>query len=329
MNAGYFEKLFGFQERDYAEVQRLLRAKEERLVSTVNGASYACGRLEIPSLAELREQVAAYAIPPCPSTCREIVADAQSLHADPANAGALFQVASQFNLLEMCGPYETPEMGVSKYAGDPTQGPACALACFAGTVYRNYFVPLGDRIGQTASRQVDCLADLGRALGNDNNRLWEMRNGYALASGEGLPEIRRTLAAACDEDRDRLRSLLRVGIQWDTEVTLPGAGHRLTQVYASALPVGYSEHPASDWEPFARLILEAAYEASLLAGALTADRRVFLTLLGGGVFGNRMEWIVDAIDYATTRTRDLGLDIRIVSYRQRNPALTRLLSKLR
>lgn len=80
-----------------------MRVEGDRLVSTENGASYACGRLEIPSLAELREKVAASAFPPSPSNCREVVADAQSLHADPANAGALFQVASQFNLLEMCG----------------------------------------------------------------------------------------------------------------------------------------------------------------------------------------------------------------------------------
>lgn len=326
MNSSPFEQLFGFPERSPSGVRQGLRVEGDRLISTANGASYACGRLEIPSLAELRNQITAVQSPPLPSTCQEIVADAQALHANAANSGTLFQVASQFNLLEMCGPNETPEMGVSKYAGDPTQGPACALACFAGTVYRNYFVPLDGQIGQTEHRQVDCLADLGQALGNDRNRLWEMRNGYALASANGLGEIRQKLESASEAERDRLRGLLRVGIQWDCEVTLPGAGHRVSQVYASALPVGYSAHPAEDWEPFARLVLEAAYEATLLAGALTRDRRVFLTLLGGGVFGNRMEWIVDAIEYAMARTRDLGLDIRIVSYRQSNPALTRLLS---
>jgi hypothetical protein len=34
-----------------------------------------------------------------------------------------------------------PEDGVTMYAADPTQGPACALACAAGSVYRNYFCP--------------------------------------------------------------------------------------------------------------------------------------------------------------------------------------------
>ncbi len=170
-----FQQLFGFPEGSHAEVQSRLRVEEDPLSSSVNGASYACGRLEMTSLSELRERVSTLKLTPNPSTCREIVADAKALHADPENAGVLFQVASQFNLLEMCGPGETPEMGISKYAGDPTQGSACALACFAGTVYRNYFVHLGDQIGQTADRQVDCLADLRDALGNRDKRLWEMR----------------------------------------------------------------------------------------------------------------------------------------------------------
>jgi hypothetical protein len=36
--------------------------------------------------------------------------------------GALFQVASQFNALEMTGPSVTPEDGVTPYQGDHTQG---------------------------------------------------------------------------------------------------------------------------------------------------------------------------------------------------------------
>jgi len=40
--------------------------------------------------------------------------DVQSLHAAASNAGALFQVASQFNLLEMMSPEVTPEQGVGR-----------------------------------------------------------------------------------------------------------------------------------------------------------------------------------------------------------------------
>jgi hypothetical protein len=53
------------------------------------------------------------------------------------------------------------------------------------------------------------------------------------------------------------------------------------------------------WERFASLVLEAAYEATLLA-ALECPRRggrprVYLTLLGGGAFGRQREWILRAI----------------------------------
>ena len=41
---------------------------------------------------------------------------------DPANAGAVFQAASQFNALEMTGPGVSPRRGVAIYINDPTQG---------------------------------------------------------------------------------------------------------------------------------------------------------------------------------------------------------------
>lgn len=48
--------------------------------------------------------------------------------------GSLFQVASQFNVLEMVSPNVGPEAGITIYENDHTQGPACAIACPAGAV---------------------------------------------------------------------------------------------------------------------------------------------------------------------------------------------------
>jgi len=70
---------------------------------------------------------------------RVVVGDVRRLHAAPEHACALFQVASQFNLLEMTAPHVTPEDGVTRYKDDPTQGPACAIVAGAATMYRNYF----------------------------------------------------------------------------------------------------------------------------------------------------------------------------------------------
>ena len=61
------------------------------------------------------------------------------------------------------------------------------------------------------------------------------------------------------------------------------------------MSVAYGVGPASLWAELAALVLEAAYEATLLAGLLNAARgaskRVLLTRLGGGAFGNLDDWI--------------------------------------
>lgn len=52
-----------------------------------------------------------------------VTGDVRKMHQAPEHAGALFQVASQFNLLEMVSPTVTPEQGVTCYQHDRTQGP--------------------------------------------------------------------------------------------------------------------------------------------------------------------------------------------------------------
>ena len=315
----WFEDLTGFQETGAEQVRQNLIVDGTKLISKANGRTMTWGRLETPTLAELRQRVRACNIAPGKLTVRELVADVQSLHKDHANAGALFQVASQFNLLEMISPMITPEQGVGGYENDSTQGPSCAMAAGAGTIYRNYFAPVNGQPGQSADRQIDCLADLGKALGNENNRLWRMRNGYALPSAQGLREIASKLQALDEEERDALRQLLRIGIQWDTQVTLGNCSHLVSQAYCSALPVSYAGHPPELWQPFARLVLEAAYEATLWAAVLnhehTGNKQVYLTLLGGGAFGNQTAWIMDAAKRALTICKDCNLEAAIVSYR--------------
>jgi hypothetical protein len=76
--------------------------------------------------------------------------------------------------------------------------------------------------------------------------------------------------------------------------------------------------PTSHWAPFASLILEAAYEATLCAAVLNVQRgasnRVLLTSLGGGAFGNPDSWIFAAIRRALQMVSALALDVRLVSY---------------
>ena len=244
----WFTHLTGIPEHHPDQVRSQLRVEGHRLFSLANGRSFQIGHLEMPSLGELRERA-----PSLPGKMRlkEMVADVQDLHADPRNEGALFQVASQFNLLEMVDPTRTPEAGIGIYSFDKTQGPACAIAAGAGTIYRNYLVSLNGQSGQSTEHQIDCIADLGLALGNVDGRLWEMKNGYLLPSKQGLEDISHQLQALEPPEVDTLRAKLRIGIQWHTQVTLEGCMHMVSQAYCSALPVGYASHLNPDlWAPF-------------------------------------------------------------------------------
>lgn len=316
----WFETLTGFGEGSYTDTRSRLEVRGDRLHSRANGRSWATGELETPSVAELRER--ANAQPGLRGSKLKVSCvsgDVRVMHRDPTNAGALFQVASQFNLLEMIGPDVTPEHGVTRYATDRTQGPACAIAAGAATIFRNYFADVDGASGQTRSRQIDCLHDLGTALGNDAGALWTMRNGYALSSAAGLAAIEKRLGDATEPQRDRLRDLLRIGVHWDVEATETKRPHPLvSQAFCSALPVSYTSIPPRQWKNFATLVLEGAYEATLWTAVLNRQRTssnvVFLTLLGGGAFGNDTAWILSALARSLDLIADVDFDVRIVSY---------------
>ncbi len=328
----WFEGLFGFSERSYDQTQKNLEVVGTTLRSRINQRAYAIGELRTPSLRELRDE-AAKVVEGLRGRLNvsSISGDVRRMHGNPAHRKALFQVASQFNLLEMTGPDVSPEDGVTRYFHDRTQGPACALAAAAATVYRNYFVPIGSHVGQSRDRQVDCLRDLGAELGNETNDLWTMRNGYALCTEEGLTTIARQLDALDGPGVDRLRDLVRIGIHSGVQVTDVEDAQLVSQAFCSALPVSHSRIPSERWESFATLVLEGAYEATLWAAVINAresgSNMLFLTRLGGGAFGNEPQWIHHAMRRALTKVIGIGLDVRVVSFSKVDAALERLVAE--
>ena len=330
----WFERLTGFKEVGYDDTRARLEVLDGRLRSRVNGRAYGIGQLELASLGQLRDRAAAVQPKKGRLTFRNIVGDVRALHQRPEFESALFQVASQFNLLEMVRPSVTPEQGVTCYQQDPTQGPACAIAAGAATIYRNYFAPINGQAGQINSRQLDGLADLGAALadrlGQPIESLWTMQNGYALCAAEGLRNIGGLLGKISASEKDALRALLRIGVHTDVEVTEADTAppQIVSQAFCSALPVAYTGVPRSAWNPFAELVLEAAYEATLLVAALNAARGasdiVLLTRLGGGAFGNDGAWIDAAIERALKLTADFDLDVRMVNYGSVPPTMVAL-----
>jgi hypothetical protein len=319
----WFEQITGFKEEGWERTRARLKLDGAFLVHERTGQRHATGRFEMVCLQRLRREAQAG-----PTYGRgrlrlsTVTGDARKLHAEPAFAGALFQVASQFNALEMVSPEVSPEDGVTRYAFDRTQGPACAMAAGAATIYRNYLVPVDGKVGQCALRQLDGLADIGLALshaiGVPVATLWNMRNGYALCTRQGLQVIGEFLSRSDPQALDNLRGLLQVGAHRGVSVTDMPSPHTVTQVFCSAMPVAYGVRPAKAWEPLARLVLEAAYEATLWEAVLNrlsgGTEVVLLTLLGGGAFGNEESWIIDALRRALILARDCPLDVRLVSY---------------
>lgn len=328
----WFEQLTGFKEVSHSFVREHLQIDGDSFVSKVNNKRFSFGQLEMPTLEELKEKSYPRGIFKDRIQVQEIVGDVEELHCQLENKNALFQAASQFNLLEMVGPHIMPEDGIDRYEDDYTQGPACAIACGAGTIYRNYFVKLGDQIGQTKDRQIDCLQLIGDVLENEKFNFWEMQNGYAMFYKEGLLALNKKIGELTQSERESLKGKLITGIQWNTEVTKSITKHKVSQIYCSALPVSYCRVDSIYWEPFSRIILEALYESTLYAALLNLERnnsnKVFLTLVGGGAFGNEEHWIVESLLLALRKFKYTPLDVQVVSYGQTNQYLVNCINSI-
>jgi len=328
----WFEQLTGFKEVSPQNVRNNLKIEGDYFVSAANNKRFAFGELEIPTLEQLKMNSPPREVFKDKIRVSEIVADVQELHEQIENENALFQAASQFNLLEMVGPHIMPENGINRYENDYTQGPVCAIACGAGTIYRNYFVKIGDQIGQTQNKQIDCLDLIGQTLENDKFNYWTMQNGYAMFYQKGLLALNKRIANLGQQERESLKDQLKTGIQWNTEVTKSITRHKVSQIYCSALPVAYCQIDSIYWEYFARIILEATYESALYAAMINYEKydtdKVFLTLVGGGAFGNEEYWIVESLQQAIRKFRNTPLDVKIVSYGQSNQYLLKAINEL-
>ena len=231
------------------------------------------------------------------------------------NKGALFHGASQFNCLEFSSETVIPENGITDYTYDNTQGPACSLATAPGAVYRNYFCDvktLEGKIqqGQTKDCQINNLIDIQTYLKKVyGSEFITVKNGYTESSVENLNKL-NTYIVNDKELKNILINKLKVGVHSDLEVVFKNKWEILnkpdflvTQVYTSALSIGYSNiwEPEA-WYPLAEIILNATYEAVIYLGIInfkkTNNPKIYLTLIGGGVFQNPPKLICKAIKRA-------------------------------
>ncbi|KAH9253498.1 hypothetical protein BASA81_008545 [Batrachochytrium salamandrivorans] len=282
----WFRNVFGVREAGKVEEAFRFFADAGRLACLSSGREFACGQFSTPDLHSLREQVQAAREDGTLQFEHVATGDIFLWHAK--HPQATFQVASQFNCLEFPDPNSVPSDGITNYVYDQTQGPACSVVCAPATLVRNYFV------GQTDDNQINNLQDLEQALG-EVGQYFDVRNGYVDSDSARIQLLNQALDLA---DRNELLGLIRVGWHRQCQVVFATRDYEVlsnevlvSQVFCSAISCAYAaEVSLEEWELLAQLVLDAAYEATLLCAYLdkvqgVGNGKVFLTLLGGGVFG--------------------------------------------
>lgn len=195
----------------------------------------------------------------------------QQQHAD---GETLFQLASQFNGLESPGPYLVP---VSAYFSDLTQGPIGALQSYPGALLRHYAAPApeGGVFEQSEARSLNFLE---AALPLE---LAEVQHGYLLA--EHIPDPEAALRHLQAHLQD-----FQIGLHRHVQVPLSHTGQPVALALCSTLAAPYSQGETQSpvWRSLMGSLLEAGYTGTLLSALAYGYRRVVLTAIGGGVFGN-------------------------------------------
>jgi len=275
---------------------------------------YAAGRFETPALKELRAAaIAARRAGPL----RVFVLDGASPVTDIgalqafAPPDTLFQVASQFNCLEAPDACIVP---VSDYLHDPTQGPRAAVSCFPGALLRHHAAPGpgGARFTQIEDGAQVNLLEAVCAPG-----VARVQNGYLMDQNIDDPvQFARWLDERFDDLRVGLHTGLEVvlGYAWDGSV--PGAPQlRIAQALTSTLAGGGYSAGRLDaaWFDAVCVRLQRAAQLGTLLGAVAAGaKRAVLTLIGGGVFGNRVPLIWEAILWAADEVARTGAGLDVV-----------------
>ena len=319
MHPHWFSECTGFPEDGaYAEIQSRLRALAVQRPGWLG--RYRHGELSMPSSENLLVQI------PTPDTAGNSLrvtleqGDVVTRMQEPTNAGCVFQVASQCNLLEMVHPGVTPEDGVTHYLWDHTQGPACAMATPAATIWRNYLVPHGGREGQQWDHQLDTTKAMRKVLACamevDPEQAWTMQNGYVMATSE---QIARIDAALQDPTVwDAAFKALCMG--WATHAQVAGAEHTVHLALCAALPLAYQQEAEPErWHRWASLVLEASYTLTLAAAWKIRAPRVYLTRLGGGAFGNESVWINAAMANVFARFSSVPLHVVLLCFHAPQP----------
>lgn len=365
----WFQQLFHFKEKssnelhkllsieEYSNIQKRLQLNDDKLIVFGDNnikTTFNVGKFELSSLKELQIECNNHQDLEYRSDIlyeHIIISNIFEEHSKQDNQYSTFQAASQYNGLEFPSPHILPEMGITNYENDRTQGPNCALACAAGTLVRNYLVEYNRYKGQTKDNQINYLDDLLSELSKNVINEYQIdnisfkggffvKNGYTFVTKESLNDLNIFLNTLTIEEIEQYMSYIKIGIHKDVGVTFINrdntywvqANHSnppiVTQVYASAPSIAYNtiKLDTYEWNNLSQLLLNAQYESTIRVAFLNKikhnkefnSNKVYLTFLGGGVYGNERDCILKAIARAINiaKKEKLGLQIYVCYYKK-------------
>jgi hypothetical protein len=264
-------------------------------------------------------------IQPNDSNSRPNPADIKLIMSNKKQAeGGMFQAASQFNALE-CKNDQTSSYNprfFTMYKDDGTQGPTLSLTAIYSAIARRDCIYIKDDKKSQYEKPLNYLSEVKDKNGNS---YFNVNNGYFQSYGvskEEFPKDSKTL--------ENLRGKVKVVFQKDIPIIhdtrarpfheVMGLTERFEahQVFTAAMDISQStgkyamgKGPQATSDPYQKFkpyvpdendlrcvdfVLDAAYESSYLAAHYCGAKTLWLTLVGGGVFGNPIENILKAIN---------------------------------
>ena len=335
----FFKDVIGMTETEFKAkyeandpaVKNMLQKKDGVNILVCGENTFNCGTLDQLSIQYLRQQ---YEEKDKPGGGKLNVIEGQSprgestkfvdvgaLQSNPEYKDAVFQVASNFNALEQVNAEEDIEAKlVETYITDWTQGPFASISAAPGLIYRRYFMfndPNKDvsEWGQTkdGNRQVNFLEDIC----NNQTNVTMSQGGYV-----------RLTDADLKAPTDDLYQNIKIGFHSDTDVThgkinlsnnthiKNGSINKINQVFTAAPNLGQfiGDGPNPTQQEWANKIIDAAYEGTIRSAFVNNKKKVVLTLIGGGVFGNKFEHIGASIAKMQPIIEESGLDVTLNWY---------------